>query len=89
MSKPSPLISPREAGDALGISPATVRAIVRAGHWACIGACAVQQEGSTRWHYTIPRAGFERLVAGDLAVIIQIGKTEQSNDKQARDFWAA
>lgn len=66
------LVTPRDAGKALGIGAETVRAIVRSGAWACIGAAAVQQEGSSTWHYTIPRAGFERMVNEGLPTHVEV-----------------
>ena len=68
----SATVSLKEAGKALGVGAETVAALVRAGHWACIGAGAVQLEGSTKWTYVIPRAGFQRLLAGDIPQVIEV-----------------
>lgn len=74
----APLIGVEEAAKAHHVSPETVYAIVRAGHWACIGACAVQHDGSTQWTYVIPRAGFARLLAGELPIVI--GKQDERRE---------
>ena len=66
----SPTISPREAAKALGIGEETVRAVIRAGGWKHIGAEAIQH--GSRWTYVIPRAGFERMVRGDISVVVNL-----------------
>lgn len=87
MNADSPLISPTEVAKTLGISPEKVCAIVRAGHWQCIGACAVKQGGSSRYTYVIPRKGFQRLVDGDLAIVVQTIQTGTASSTASRDFW--
>ena len=63
------LIPVEEAARRLGIGPDTLRAHLRAGAWTQIGASAAQNPGRTTWHYLIPRAMFERFLAGELPVM--------------------